>query len=362
LVFETDRNSDRFGRLTESIERSVRAGHFPGCVVGIVHRDQLVYRRAFGHRRVKPTAETMSADTIFDLASLTKPIVTATLIAQLVEQDRLHWEDPIARHWPAFAAHGKEKVTIEQCLLHTSGLIADNPLSDYEAGAMIALDRISGLKLLDPPGSRFRYSDVGYIVLGHVIERLTKQPLAETARQRLFEPLHMNDTDFRVTGEKLKRTAPTDRVDATWRTGIVHDPRARALGGSAGHAGLFSTVDDLARFCRMILRGGELDGVRILKPETVRALTRPVPVSGGLRTRGWDCDTAYSRNRGLRFPKGQSFGHTGFTGTSIWIDPKSQTAVIFLSNRVHPDNQGDVGKIRSDVATLAAEALGLYND
>jgi CubicO group peptidase (beta-lactamase class C family) len=361
FVHMTTPTTDRFASLGEAVEKSIAARKLPGCVVVIVHRDQVVYRRAFGNRRLHPTVEKMSADTIFDLASLTKPVATATLIAQLVEQGRIHWDDPIARHWPEFAAAGKGNVTIEQCLLHTSGLIADNPLSDYQGGPAAALARIAQLKCVDVPGTRFRYSDVGYIVLGHLIERVTKESLSQVASKRLFDPLKMVDTSFQVSKDKLSRTAPTDRDGTEWRTGVVHDPRARALGGPAGHAGLFSTADDLARFCRMLLRRGELEGVRILMPATVDMITQPIDIGHGLRTRGWDCDTSYSRNRGTVFPKGRSFGHTGFTGTSLWLDPESQTAVIFLSNRVHPDDKGDVGALRGEVATLAAHALGLYN-
>lgn len=351
-----------FAPIAVAVEKSIAAGELPGCVVAIVHRDRVVYCEVFGHRRLKPGPEKMTRDTIFDLASLTKPIVTATLIAQLVEEGKLDWGDPISRYWPEFAQNGKEKITIEHCLIHTSGLIADNPMEDYRGGPASALERIAALRLLDPPGTRFRYSDVGYIVLGQVVERITKMNLAAAAKARIFDPLKMHDTSFGVAEEKRSRTAPTDREGSNWRCGTVHDPRARALGGVAGHAGLFSTADDLVRYCRMILRRGELDGVRILTPATVETMTQPIRTSAGWRTRGWDCDTSYSRNRGTVFPKGRNFGHTGFTGTSIWIDPESQTAVIFLSHRLHPDGKGDVSRLRGEVSTLAARALNLYND
>jgi CubicO group peptidase (beta-lactamase class C family) len=359
----------RFDAIDAAVEKSIAAGDMPGCVVLVLHKDEVKYRKAFGLRAKQPVEDKMTPDTIFDLASLTKPIATATSIWILIEQGKLKLDDPVAKHWPEFGANGKDKVTIEHLLLHTSGLIADNPLADYADGKQKAFERIAALKLEAPAGSRFKYSDVGFIVLGHLMERLSKDELNDFAAAHIFTPLRMNHTQFGAVefpfGSGGPFIAPTERDGTKWLRGVVHDPRARKLQSECdtGHAGLFSTADDLARYCRMILRGGELDGKRILKPETMKLMTEPVKVpGGGLRTRGWDCDTSYSKNRGDVFPKGKSFGHTGFTGTSIWIDPGSQTAVIFLSSRLHPDGKGNVTKIRGEVATLAARALGLYNE
>jgi CubicO group peptidase (beta-lactamase class C family) len=345
-----------FDRIEPEIAAAIARDELPGAIVLVLHKNQVVYRRAFGLRAKEPVEARMTADTVFDLASLTKPVATATSLFTLVEQGKLKLDDPMAKYWPAFAANGKDKVTIEQCLLHVSGLTADNAESDYADGKAKALERIAALKLQSEPGRRFRYSDVGFIVLGHLIELIAGESLDAVARKRIFEPLGMKHTGFRP---KSTLVAPTTREDGAWLAGTVHDPRARRMGGVAGHAGLFGTADDLAIYCRMVLNRGELGGKRVLKPETMALFTEPRPVPGGLRTRGWDCDTSYSANRGEHFPKGKSFGHTGFTGTSIWIDPESQTAVIFLSNRVHPAGKGNVTKLRGRVATLAAEALKL---
>jgi len=348
-----------FDRIDAEVAAAIKRGELPGAVILVVHQGEVVYRKAHGDRCREPAAEPATLDTIYDLASLTKPMATATSIFILLEQGKLKLDDPVAKHWPKFAANDKEKVTIEQCLLHVSGLMADNPIADFAEGG--GLNAVAALELEAPPRTKFRYSDVGFIVLGHVVELVGRMPLDVFARPQIWEPLGMKSTNFYRAGAgapPVERFAPTERIDGKWLRGTVHDPRARSLGGVAGHAGLFSTVDDLASYCRMILNGGTLNGKRILKPETVRLMTEPCPVPGGLRTRGWDCDTAYSANRGTLFPKGKSFGHTGFTGTSIWIDPADQTAVIFLSNRVHPDGKGNVSKLRGKVATLAAEAIG----
>lgn len=345
-----------FDAVEAEVTAAIARRELPGAVVLVLHKNEIVFRKAFGLRAREPAEVAMTADTVFDLASLTKPVATATSLFTLIEQGNLKLDDPVAKHWPAFAANGKADVTVEQCLLHVSGLTADNAEADYADGKAKALERVANLKLQAGPGTRFRYSDVGFIVLGHLIETLTGELLDAVARKRVFEPLGMTHTGFRP---RSKLIAPTTREGGEWLVGTVHDPRARKMGGVAGHAGLFGTADDLAIYCRMILNRGELNGKRILKPETVVLFTEPRPVPGGLRTRGWDCDTSFSANRGEVFPKGKSFGHTGFTGTSVWIDPQSQTAVIFLSNRVHPDGKGNVTKLRGRVATLAAEALKL---
>jgi CubicO group peptidase (beta-lactamase class C family) len=352
-------------RIDSEVDSAIKRGELPGAVVLILHKGEVIYRKAYGNRSREPLLVPNSVESVYDLASLTKPVATTTSIFMLLERGRLKLDDPVAKHWPAFGANSKDKVTIEQCLLHVSGLIADNPVGDYEGGTVKALEQIAGLKLETEPGTKFRYSDVGFITLGRVVEIVSGMPLDEFAKKNVFEPLDMKQTSFHrgaVTGDKLDRLlvcAPTTKEDGKWLTGVVHDPRSRKMDGVAGHAGLFSTADDLAIFCRLILGHGELNGTRILKPESVRQMTEACQVPGGRRTRGWDCDTSYSAIRGTLFPKGRSFGHTGFTGTSIWIDPASQAAVIFLSNRVHPEGKGNVTKLRGLVSTLAAEAVGI---
>jgi CubicO group peptidase (beta-lactamase class C family) len=308
----------------------------------------------------------MTVDTVFDMASLTKPVATGSSIMLLIEQGKLKPEDLVSKYWPAFSANGKDKVTIAHLLLHTSGLIADNPVADYADGRAMSFERIANLKLLDPPGTRFRYSDVNFIVLGELVERTSGMPVDEFARKHVFEPLKMADTGFNPDDALKKRIAPTGLRDGKTILGKVHDPRSFRLGGVAGHAGLFSTADDMARYCRMLLRDGELDGTRIFAAKTVRLFTEPHAVTAtsktaetkGARSYGWDVDTSYSGQRGTLFKKGEGFGHTGFTGTSIWIDPGTRTAVIVLTNRVHPDDKGNVSQLRREIGTIAARAVG----
>jgi CubicO group peptidase (beta-lactamase class C family) len=350
-------SAERLGRIDGAMREALERGDCPGAVVLVVHDGHVVWRKAYGLRARQPAEVPMTVDTVFDLASLTKPVATAASVMVLIEQGKLRLSDRVADHLPAFGQNGKEKITVEHLLLHTGGLIADNPEADYRDGRDKALERVNALKPQAAPGERFTYSDMGFIVLGELVEKLSGTSLDAFAHKHIFAPLGMNETGFRP-GDKLKeRAAPTVKRDGRWLAGEVHDPRAAALGGAAGHAGLFSTADDLAVFCQMILNGGEYNGKRVLRAETVRLMTAARDVPRGQRAYGWDVDTSYSANRGQLFPRGESFGHTGFTGTSLWIDPKSKTAVIFLSSRLHPDGKGNVTRLRGQVATLAAAAL-----
>jgi CubicO group peptidase (beta-lactamase class C family) len=342
--------------IDAAVLQAIREQKTPGAVVLILRHGKVAYRRAFGQRSLQPPTP-MTVDTVFDLASLTKPVATAASILKLVEQEKLRLTDPVAKYRPSFGKHGKERITLEQLLLHTSGLIADNPLTDYQGSREQMLARIDNLKLTAPPGTKFIYSDVGYILLGELVRQVSGLPLDQFAEQHFFQPLGMRATAFHLSEDLCRRTAPTEPdAQGKFHPGQVHDPRARCLGGVAGHAGLFSTVDDLARFAQMLHNGGEWDGQRILAPATVRLMTQPRPVPGGLRTYGWDVETRYSSPRGQGFAVGTSFGHSGFTGTSLWLDPDSGMTVIFLSNRVHPDGKGNVNTLRATVATLAAAA------
>jgi len=342
------------------VNNAIKKGELPGAVVVIVHRGHIVFRKAYGHRSLEPDRTLMGPEIVFDLASLTKPIATATSIFVLLEQGKLRLTDLVSQHVPGMPFQGA-KITVAHLLTHISGLIADNALADYQDGRAKALERIYALKPKTEPGAQFIYSDVGYIVLGDLVERLGGVPLDKFAQQHLFAPLGMNETSFRPEGKLAERAAPTEKREDRWMLGEVHDPRAYALGSVAGHAGLFATADDVAVYAHMLLSGGEYHGKRVLSPASVKEMTAPRPVPGGdgarLRTYGWDMNTGYSKNRGELFPVGKSFGHTGFTGTSLWIDPTTQTAVIFLSNRVHPNGKGNVTRVRGQVATLAASAL-----
>src|SRR5262249_29070926 len=346
----------KLAEIGRAVQAEMEKGRLPGAVVLVVRHGKTAFRQAYGFRTKLPAETAMTADTVFDLASLTKPIATATAVMILLEQGKLQLADRVAAYIPEFGRNGKDPITIEQLLLHTSGLIADNAVKDYADGRRKALERIGDLTPTAPPGTKFIYSDVGFIVLGELVGRLSGETLDVFARKHIFEPLGMRHTMYQPGEELARRAAPADQRDGRWIQGEVHDPRAHLLGGVAGHAGLFSTADDLAIYTQMILNGGAHAGRRILSPATVRLMTTPRSVPGGLRALGWDVQTSYSANRGELFSSG-SFGHTGFTGTSLWIDPTSQTAVIFLSNRLHPDAKGNVTRLRGQVATLAAASI-----
>ena len=362
-------------RIDRAVEEAIGRRELPGAVVLVGRGDRILFRKAYGSRAVLPIREPMTLDTVFDLASLTKPVATATSVMILVERGGIALLDPVVKYLPEFGAGGgdREKVTVGELLMHRAGLAADDPIELYTGTKEEIFSRKYRLPLESPPGARFRYSDAGYEVLGELVGKVAGMPLDEFAEKNIFQPLGMRDTHFRplaasrFLGERiglmdasrppLSRIAPTERRDDRWLRGEVHDPRAFAVGGVAGHAGVFSTADDLSRYCRMILAGGRLGKVRILSPLGVETMTRPRFFGDeSLRALGWDVSTAYSRNRGDLFPPG-SFGHTGFTGTSLWLDPSSGTYVVFLSSRLHPDGKGDVGRLRGIVSTIAAAAI-----
>jgi uncharacterized protein YbbC (DUF1343 family)/CubicO group peptidase (beta-lactamase class C family) len=347
---------ERLAHLEPIVQEAIKRNQIPGAVILVLRQGKICYRKSFGFRSREPTATPMTVDALFDLASLTKPIATATSLMILLEQGKLRLADRVAEYLPEFGQNGKDPITIAQLLLHTSGLMADNALEDYQEGPKKALERIYQLNPQSPPDSRFTYSDVGYIVLGQLVEKVSDHRLDDFARRHIFGPLGMRDTSFKPAGQSIERAAPTEQRDGHWMQGEVHDPRAFLLGGVAGHAGLFSTADDLAVYAQMLLNQGEFRGRRILSPATVRLMITPRRVPNGWRALGWDVQTAFSSNRGELFAFG-SFGHTGFTGTSIWIDPSSQTAVIFLSNRVHPQAKSNINRLRGQVATLAAASI-----
>jgi uncharacterized protein YbbC (DUF1343 family) len=298
----------------------------------------------------------MTVDTVFDMASITKPVATATSILMLMDQGKLSASDLVIKHLPEFAPEGKDRITVLHLLTHQGGLIPDNALADYQQGPDEALKRIHALGLRADPGTRFIYTDVGFIVLGELVRRLSGQDVHQFTRERLFGPLGMRETGFLPSEELRRRAAPTEQRDGRWIQGEVHDPRSYLLGGVAGHAGLFSTAEDLAVYAQMMLGQGEYGGVRVLSSEAVDRMTTPQPVSSGLRGLGWDMRTGYSSNRGQGFSD-RAFGHGGFTGTTMWIDPGLELVVIFLSNRLHPDGKGSVNPLAGRIGTLAAEAI-----
>jgi len=328
----------------------------PGCVVVIGRREGIVYRKAFGNRSLQPTQLPMTVDTVFDLASLTKPIATATSIMMLIDQKKVAPDAAVSAYWPEFAQNGKDQITIRHLLTHTSGLIADNPISDYQDTPESCLNRIAALKPTAEPGQEFIYSDVGFIVLGKVIRNVTGLEVNEFSETFIFQPLGMAETGYLPREELRARAALTEQREGRWMQGEVHDPRAWALGGVAGHAGLFSTADDLSRYAVMMLNRGSLEKTTILSPPVWSFMTTPVDVPRGRRGLGWDSRTGYSSNRG-DLMSDNAFGHGGFTGTGIWIDPDQNLFVIFLSNRVHPDGKGLVNPLIGRVGTLAGAAI-----
>ena len=368
-------SSAGLARMDALIAEDIANKRLPGAVVLVGRKGQIVWRKAYGNRALEPLREAMTADTIFDLASLTKIVATATSIMILVERGKLRLADPLSLYIPELKGEGRDRITIEQLLTHVSGYAPDFDLRERWTGYDEAIKRLIKEPLRNPPGTRFSYSDIGFIALGEVVARVSGMPLDQFAQKNIFGPLHMTDTGFRPGPALRARIAPTEKrrgqmsylgdsgenagaEGEVWLRGEVHDPTSYRMNGVAGHAGLFSTANDLAIYCQMILNGGTYGGVRILSPLTVAEMTRPrvVSASGGTRGLGWDMNTSFSTNRGDLFPLG-SFGHTGFTGTSIWIDPASEMFLIFLSNRVHPDGKGDVGPLRGRVATLVAASV-----
>lgn len=418
-------DSAKLDRIEELVLADISDKKLPGAVVLVGRKGRIVYRKAFGNRSLVPTVEPMTVDTIFDVASLTKPVATATSIMILIEEGKLQLNDTVGKFIPDLEDEQFKSVTIKQLLTHTSGLNPSFDLSEKWTGREGMLAALKKEKLRNQPGTKFVYSDIGFIVLGEIIFRVATENngirykfngLTNFAPQKVFSPSGMNasgfvELNFSPSDGEVSRGplllrqvphrggiettlpdyAPTENVrgqssylgssfdgkkergDQVLRA-VVHDPTSLRMGGVAGHAGLFSTVDDLARYCQMLLNGGYLPAEdfgknsagkrlvygpwRIMSPQTVAMMTRPYVVSetGATRGLGWDMNTTFSRNRGELFPLG-SFGHTGFTGTSIWIDPTSETFVVFLSNRVHPDGKGDVGDLRAKVSTVVASAI-----
>lgn len=347
---------DRLEAIDRVVHRGLARGRMPGCVVMVGYDGKIVYHKAFGNLQVEPQKRAMNTTTVFDMASLTKPVATATSVMKLLEQNKIQLHAPVVKYIPEFGQNGKENITIYHLLTHQGGLIPDNSLKDYRDGAAKSFERIYALKPIAKPQERFIYTDVGFLVLADVVKRVTGKDVHEYSRQNIFEPLGMEETGYLPGDELKKRAVVTQEREGRWMQGEVHDPRAYLLGGVAGHAGLFSTAKDLSVYAQMLINGGEYQGVRILKPQTVHLMTDAYDVPGGQRGLGWDKQTGYSSNRGDLFTA-NAFGHGGFTGTAMWIDPKLKMFVIFLSNRVHPDGKGSVNALAGRIGTLAASAI-----
>ena len=370
LARPTAQPASSFDGIVPLVDAAISRHELPGAVILAGRGDQVAWLRAIGRRALEPAPEAMTTDTVFDMASLTKVVATTTSVMQLVEQGRIRLGDTVTRFIPDFGRYGKDGITIRQLMTHTSGLRPDLELEVEFNGAEEAIRRAIDEVPVAAPDERFVYSDINFFVLGEIVRIVSGERLDQYAKAHIFGPLSMKDTGFLPPSSLRPRIAPTERcrdrawpcnadaTDVPFLRGVVHDPTARRMDGVAGHAGLFSTAADLSRFCRMLLNGGTLDGVRILSPATISRMIAPSTPAfmRDVRGLGWDIDSSYSANRGDLFPIG-SFGHTGFTGTSLWLDPQSKSYVVFLSNRVHPDGKGDVTALRGRVATIAAAAL-----
>jgi uncharacterized protein YbbC (DUF1343 family)/CubicO group peptidase (beta-lactamase class C family) len=356
-VFQTD----KLAEIDQAIRQTIATNNTPGAVFWLEH-EGVAYHRAYGRRAIVPQSEPATEDTIYDVASLTKVMATTPSIMLLLERGLLKLDAPVEQYIPEFTGSGKQAITIRHLLTHTSGLRPGLGGGPPWSGREHAIKLACAETPLQPPGKGFRYSDINFIVLGEVVQRVSGEKLEDFVAREIYAPLGMKDTGYLPPAAKRSRIAPTERSGNTMLRGTVHDPTSRRMGGVAGHAGVFTTIDDLARYARMMLNLGTLDGVRLFNPETVRLMTS-VQTPDSIEARrglGWDIDSGYSRPRGTIFPRG-SYGHTGWTGTCLWIDPFSRTFWIMLSNRVHPDGQGNVLPLEGNLGTLAAQAVVGFN-
>jgi uncharacterized protein YbbC (DUF1343 family)/CubicO group peptidase (beta-lactamase class C family) len=346
--------------LDALIDQAVRDNRMPGAVLVVGHKGQILYRKAYGNRALLPAVEPMTVDTIFDCASLTKVVATTSAMMKLFEQGKVRIDDPVTVYLPEFQG-GQSPITVRNLMTHYSGMPPDLKLvpawSGYDTGIKMALTGTPQ----SPPETHFVYSDINFNLVAEIVHRVSGEMLNDFCQRNIFEPLGMKETMFLPPASLRPRIAPTEQQpDGEILRGVVHDPTARFMGGVAGDAGLFSTADNLARFCQMMLNRGTLDGALVFSPLTVDYFTSPQSPAGerDIRGLGWDIDSRYSGNRGELFPKGLSYGHTGFTGTSLWIDPVSQTFVVLLANSVHPKLRPAITSVRARVATAVAANIG----
>jgi uncharacterized protein YbbC (DUF1343 family)/CubicO group peptidase (beta-lactamase class C family) len=352
-------SADQLTPIDKVMGKMLREHGVPGAVVIVGTREKIIYRKAFGYRSLEPEKLPMTEDTIFDLASLTKVVATTTAVMQLVEKGKLKLDAPVSLYWPAFKAPSKKKITVRQLLTHYSGLPPDLDCGHTWSGYKKALNMVIAEKPVSPPGTSYLYSDINFIVLGELIQRVSGKPLDAYCDENIFRLLGMVDTGFRPPVNLRDRTAPTEYRKGRMLRGEVHDPTSFNMGGVAGHAGLFSTADDLSLFAQMLLNEGKYHDTHILQPSSVELMTTPQspPGKATVRGLGWDLEAPFAANSECLLPIG-SYGHLGFTGTALWIDPVTQTYIILLTNRVHPDGRGEVQELRSRVKTVVAEAMG----
>lgn len=349
-------NDSRLAVVDPIIQASIDNHEIPGAVLIVGHDGQVVYRKAYGMRSLEPTRSAMAVETVFDIASLTKVVATTTAAMQLMEKGKIRLNDPVVKYIPEFGQNGKGDVTVRDLMTHYSGLPPSLDLKSPWSGRDTGYSMAFSIAPIAPPESRFVYSDVDYIVLGAIIERVTGASLDTYCAQNIFAPLGMTKTAFRPPAAWLPEIAPTEYDErGQMLHGVVHDPTVRRIGGIAGEAGLFSTADDLAKFAQALLSGST-----VLSSLAIQKMTTPEQPADAstLRGLGWDIDSPMSHNRGELLPVG-SYGHTGFTGMSLWIDPTTNTYIILLTNAVHPRGQGSAISLRSKVATAVAASLNL---
>ena len=349
---------ERLQAIDKVVESEIEKGNFPGAVVMVGRDRKVLYRKAFGKQVITPQIEAMTTDSVFDIASLTKPVATAASIMVLRDQGKLKLSDYVREYLPAFAAAGKEDTRIEHLLTHTSGLPAYTSASELSGqfGSPCpdkVIEKICSLKALSEPGSKFRYSCLGYITLARIVDTVSGSKIDEFTADNIFGPLRMKHTAYRPPGSWKDNIAATEVVEGQLLRGTVHDPLAQLMDGVSGNAGLFSTAADLSIYCRMLLSNGVYKGVRVLSSESVGLMTRVVSHGRGC---GFDVQSGYSWIKGSNGPK-DAFCHSGYTGTSIVCDPASKIYIIILTNRVHPEDKGSVKAVRTKVADIVFEAF-----
>ena len=349
----------RFTKIDQVVEEEIAKGNFPGAVVLVGKQDDIVYWKAFGNEVIDPCEEPAEKNTIFDIASLTKPIATAPSIMILRDRKAIELDDYVSKYLPAFACNGKEEARIEHLLTHTSGLPAYTSAAELtkQFGSLCpekVIEKICALKAVSKPGEEFHYSCLGYITLAKIIEIISGQNIGDFSSQNIFTPLGMKDTTYNPPEAWKRDIAATEVIDGKPLRGTVHDPLARLMAGLSGNAGLFSNAYDLSIYCRMLLNGGTMNGKRILSPEAVTLLTA-ARTHG--RACGFDVNSKYAWVKGSYAPE-QAYCHTGYTGTSIVCDPTSKTFIIILTNRVHPKDDGTTKPIRIKVADIVFDRNG----
>ena len=349
----------RFTRIDQVIEEEMAKGNFPGAVVLVGQQDDIVYWQAFGNEIVDPCDEPAGKNTIFDLASMTKPIATAASIMILRDRKAIQLDDDVSKYLPAFACNGKEHVRIEHLLTHTSGLPAYTNAAELKEqfGSPCpdkVIEKICALEAVSKPGEEFRYSCLGYITLARIIETVSGKSIGDFCRKNIFAPLGMKDTTYKPPEAWEQDIAAAEVIDGLALRGTVHDPLARLMAGLSGNAGLFSNAYDLSIYCRMLLNGGKWHGKRILSPEAVTLLTAE-RMHG--RACGFDVNSTYAWVKGSYAPE-QAFCHTGYTGTSIVCDPASKTFIIILANRVHPNDDGTTKPVRIKISDIVFNRNG----